>query len=136
MGAPAASVGNLIVQSSEPLSDEELKKKLVEICKQRELPYGYLVETLGPRTAPRLLYRVWAKDGHQELVRGAIFGDLDARSLRNNVIAAGKKLDVEDRTEPVPQSILSPALLFDELELKRADASKEKLPDYPAPATH
>ena len=72
----------------------------------------------------------------QELVRGAIFGDLDARSLRNNVIAAGKKLDVEDRTEPVPQSILSPALLFDELELKRADASKEKLPDYPAPATH
>jgi len=136
VGAPAASVGNLIVQSSEPLSDEELKKKLVEICKQRELPYGYLVETLGPRTAPRLLYRVWAKDGHQELVRGAIFGDLDARSLRNNVIAAGKKLDVEDRTEPVPQSILSPALLFDELELKRADASKEKLPDYPAPATH
>src|SRR5437868_3878824 len=51
VGAPAASVGNLIVQSSEPLSDEELKKKLVEICKQRELPYGYLVETLGPRMA-------------------------------------------------------------------------------------
>jgi predicted Zn-dependent protease len=136
VGAPTASVGNLIVQSSEPLSDEELKKKLVEICKQRELPYGYLVETLGPRMVPRLLYQVWAKDGHQELVRGAIFGDLDTRSLRNNVIAAGKKLEVEDRTEPVPHSILSPALLFDELELKRADASKEKLPDYPAPATH
>jgi len=41
---------------------------------------------------------------------------------------------VDSRLDPVPQSIASPALLFDELELKRADASKEKLPDYPPPA--
>jgi hypothetical protein len=30
-------------------------------------------------------------------------------------------------------SIVSPSVLFDELEVKRADNSKEKLPDYPAP---
>ncbi len=31
-------------------------------------------------------------------------------------------------------TIVSPSVLFDELEVKRADNSKEKLPDYPAPA--
>jgi len=31
------------------------------------------------------------------------------------------------------ETIISPSLLFDELEVKRADTSKDKLPDYPPP---
>jgi len=31
-------------------------------------------------------------------------------------------------------TIVSPSVLFDELEVKRADNTKEKPPDYPAPA--
>ena len=46
---------------------------------------------------PRLLYRIWTKDGHEELVRGAVFGDLDVRSLRSDLIAAGTVPAVEDR---------------------------------------
>ncbi len=80
-GPPTSSLGNLIVQSSEPLSRDELKKKLIDACKQRNLPYGYFVATLGPRLTPRLLYRVSTQDGHEELVRGAVFGDLDTRAL-------------------------------------------------------
>lgn len=133
-GAPTSSLGNLIVQSSDAVSDDELKKKLIEACRQRNLPYGYFVETLGPRLTPRLLYRISTKDGHQELVRGAAFGDLDTRALRNNIVAAGKEFDSEDRLDPVPQSVLSPALLFDELEVKRGDVAKQKLPEYPPPA--
>lgn len=133
-GPPTSSLGNLIVQSSEGLSKDELKKKLIEVCTQRNLPYGYYVETLGPRLIPRLLYRVSTKDGHEELVRGAVFGDLDTRSLRNDIVAAGKDFDSEDRLDPIPQSVLSPALLFDELEVKRGDVAKQKLPEYPPPA--
>jgi len=133
-GPPTSSLGNLIVQSSEGLSKDELKKKLIEVCTQRNLPYGYYVETLGPRLTPRLLYRVSTKDGHEELVRGAVFGDLDTRSLRNDIVAAGKDFDSEDRLDPIPQSVLSPALLFDELEVKRGDVAKQKLPEYPPPA--
>jgi hypothetical protein len=33
----------------------------------------------------------------------------------------------------LPQTIIAPSLLFDELEVKRADTTKEKLPEYPAP---
>ncbi len=133
-GPPTASVGNLIVQAAHPLSGEELRKKLLEACRQRNLPYGYLVETLGPGLTPRLLYRVWTKDGHEELVRGAIFGDLDTRALRNDIVAAGQDLDVETRLDPVPQSVVSPSLLFDELEVKRGDVARQKLPEYPPPA--
>jgi predicted Zn-dependent protease len=133
VGAPVPSIGNLIVQSSEALSDDELKQKLIALCRDRGLEYGYFVKTLGPSLSPRLLYRVYVKDGHEEVVRGAVFGDLDVRSLRSNIVAAGKSVTVENRLEPAIQSVASPALLFDELEVKRADASKEKLPEYPPP---
>jgi predicted Zn-dependent protease len=132
-GPPMSSLGNLIVQASDPFSGDELKRKLIEACKQRNLPYGYFVQTLGPRLTPRLLYRISTKDGHQELVRGAVFGDLDTRALRNNIVAAGKEIDSEDQLDPIPQSVVSPALLFDELEVKRGDTAKQKLPDYPPP---
>jgi TldD protein len=131
---PGPSLGNMIVRSSESSSPEELKKKLIEICQQRELPYGYYVETLGPQRVPRLIYKVWAKDGHEELVRGAIFGDLDTRTLRNDLIAAGNDVNVENHPLNIPHSVVNPSVLFDELEVKRANANKDKLPDYPAPA--
>jgi predicted Zn-dependent protease len=131
---PGPSLGNMIVRSSESLSPEELKKKLIELCQQRELPFGYYVETLGPQRTPRLLYKVWAKDGHEELVRGATFGDLDTRTLRNDLIAAGNDVNVENHPLNVPHSIVNPSILFDELEVKRANANKDKLPEYPTPA--
>jgi TldD protein len=133
-GGPAPSLGTMIVRASESLSPEELKKKLIEICQQRELPFGYYVETMGPQRAPRLLYKIWVKDGHEELVRGAVFGDLDTRSLRNDLIAAGNDVNVENHPLNIPYSIVTPSILFDELEVKRANANKDKLPDYPAPA--
>jgi TldD protein len=132
--SPGPSLGNMIVRASESSSPAELKKKLIELCQQRELPYGYYVETLGPQRTPRLLYKVWAKDGHEELVRGATFGDLDTRTLRNDLIAAGNDMNVENHPLNIPHSIVNPSILFDELEVKRANANKDKLPEYPAPA--
>ena len=133
MSSPGASLGNLIVQSSEPLSDAALKAKLIEMCKQRDLPYGYIARAIGQRNSPRLLYKLFVKDGHEELVRGAIFGDLDTRAMRNDIVAAGDKVAVENRPQAIPHSIASPSLLFDELEVKRINQNKEKLPEYPAP---
>jgi TldD protein len=67
-------------------------------------------------------------------VRGGVFGDLDVRSLRSDLIAAGTAPETDDRSEPVWFSVVSPALLFDELQVKRTQAAKQKLPEYPAPA--
>ena len=127
------SLGNLIVTASDPLSPADLKKKLLEICKQRDLPYCYYVETADPLMAPNLLYRIWVKDGHEELVRGAAFGDLDTRALRNDVVAAGNDPFAGNRLLNIPHSIVSPSILFDELEVKPANKNREKLPEYPPP---
>ena len=107
---------------------------LIDLCRKRDLPYGLYVETMGPQLQPRLLYRIWTQDAHEELVRGGVFGDLDVRSLRSDLIATGTALAVEDRSEPVWFSVASPALVFDELQVKRTQAAKQKLPEYPAPA--
>ncbi|HXX23053.1 MAG TPA: metallopeptidase TldD-related protein [Terriglobia bacterium] len=131
---PGPSLGNMVVSSSEAVTQEELKKKLLELCQQRDLPYGYYVETMGGVRTPPLLYKVWVKDGHEELVRGAVFGDLDARALRNDLVAAGSDMNIENRVLNVPHSIVTPSVLFDELEVKRQDIQKSKLPEYPAPA--
>ena len=132
--APLPRPGNLVLQSTDPQPDAGLKAKLIDLCRKRDLPYGLYVETMGPSLEPRLLYRIWTKDAHEELVRGGVFGDLDIRSLRGDLIAAGTAPAVEDRSEPVWFSVASPALLFDELQVKRTQSAKQKLPEYPAPA--
>ncbi len=131
---PEPEPGVLVIESSEPIPAADLKKKLIEIAKQHDLKYGYFVEAMGGKSSPRVLRRVWVNDGHEELVRGGLFGELDTRSLRSDVIAAGDDLQAANRMDTVSESIINPSLLFDELQVKRLDASKDKLPEYPAPA--
>jgi predicted Zn-dependent protease len=130
---PMASIGNLIVEPKQPLPAEELKKKLIEMCKQENKPYGYYVETLSGYD-PRLLYRVYVNDGHEELVRGAVFNELDTRTLRNDLVAAGDDPLVSNREGAIPTTVICPSILFDELEVKRTDKKNAKLPEYPPPA--
>ena len=130
---PIASIGNLIVQPKQPLPTEELKKKLIEMCRQENKPYGYYVETLSGYN-PRLLYRVYVNDGHEELVRGAVFNELDVRTLRNDLVAAGDDPLVSNREGAIPTTVICPSILFDELEVKRTDQKNAKLPEYPPPA--
>ncbi len=128
------NIGNLIVQSKQPLSPEQLKQKLLDICREENKAFGYYVETLGGTGyEPRLLYRVYEKDGHQELVRGAVFDELDTRALRNDLVAAGNDPLVGNREGAVPTTVISPSILFDDLEVKRTDAKNAKLPEYPPP---
>ena len=132
--AAGPNLGVLLLKSTEAQSPGDLKKKVIDMVKEQGKPYGYRVETLWqPGNTPRLLYRVYASDGHEELVRGAVFNELDTRALRTAVIGAGNDPLVSNRPGGVPTTVISPSLLFDELEVKRADTSKDKLPEYPPP---
>jgi TldD protein len=130
---PAPGVGVLVVKTSEAQSPAALRQRALQIVADQGLPYAYRVDTLGPGNTPRLLYRVYAKDGHEQLVRGAVFSELDVRAMRSDLIAAGDDPLVSNRSGGAPTTIISPSLLFGELEVKRADTSKDKLPEYPAP---
>jgi TldD protein len=129
---PSPNLGVLLLKSSEAQSPEALKKRVIQMITDQGKPYAYRVETLGPGNSPRLLYRVYP-DGHEELVRGAVFSELDVRALRSDLVAVGNDPLVSNRAGRVATTIISPSLLFDELEVKRADTSKDKLPDYPPP---
>ncbi len=130
---PQPHFGVLELQSNEAMTADALKQKLIQMCRDQGKDYGYRVETLGGLNSPRLLYRVWVKDGHEELVRGAVLGELDLRGLRNDLIAAGSDETASNRSGSVPATVISPSMLFDELELRRDDRAKSKLPEYPAP---
>jgi len=132
-GVPQPSIGSLFIRTAEPKPAAALRKQFLDMLREQQKPYGYFVETLGGLNTPRLLYRLYAQDGHEELVRGAVFSELDVRTLRNNLVAAGDDPLVGNRPGGTPTTVISPSILLDELEIKRADTSKDKLPEYPAP---
>lgn len=132
-GPPQPHFGVLELKGSESQTPEELKQKLIQMCRDQGKDYGYRIETLGGLSNPRLLYRIWVKDGREELVRGAQLAELDLRGLRNGLIAVGSDETASNRSGGVPTTVISPSLLFDELELRRDDRAKAKLPEYPAP---
>jgi TldD protein len=131
-GAPRPAIGVLKVTAKDGLSEDELNRKLLDQAKDRGLKNVYFVETLGGEFTPRLLYRV-SLDGKRELVRGATIDDLDQRSLRSGVEAVGKDLFVANNFGDVPQTVLAPALLLDDVTIRRANEKNDKLPFYPPP---
>ena len=56
--APTPNMGNLIVSSKQALSPDDIKKKLIEICRQENKPYGYRVETLAGYSPQASLPRI------------------------------------------------------------------------------
>ena len=130
-GAPRPTIGVLKITAKDGLSDEDLNRKLLDLAKDRGLKSVYYVETMGG-DRPRLLYRV-ALDGKRELVRGAALDDLDQRALRSSVEAAGKTLWVANSFAEVPETVIGPALLMNDVTVKRANDKNEKLPFYPPP---
>jgi TldD protein len=131
-GPARPQISVLNVTAHEGFSDADLNQKMLALAKDRGLKSVYFVETLGPEMTPRLLYRV-SIDGKRELVRGATLDDLDQRALRSGVVAAGKKPFIANYDGGVPETILAPALLFDDVTVKRANEKNDKLPFYPPP---
>ncbi len=133
IAGPAYPVpGVLKITARNGLTDDALQKKLLDLAKDRELNAVYFVETLGGPMVPRVVYRI-TPDGQRALVRGATLADLDLRALRSNVAAAGSALWVANYAGDISSTVLAPALLFDDLTLKRANEKNDKLPFYPAP---
>jgi hypothetical protein len=105
-GTYTAAISNLFVHTSESIPPAELKKKLTEMLRDRDKPYGIIVRKMDfpssapanelrrlmmgaaqsgstrPVSAPVLVYRVYP-DGREELVRGLRFRGLTARSFRD-----------------------------------------------------
>jgi hypothetical protein len=113
-GTVAAAISNLFVKASQTAPLTELKARLIQMCKDRDKPYGLLVRKLDfpysgstaelqtlqaasaqsggsvrPVSPPVLAYRVYP-DGREELVRGLRFKGFSTRSLRDILAASSE----------------------------------------------
>ncbi len=129
--AAQSHAGVIEVKATQELTSEQLHAKLLSLAKEQQRDV-YEVETLAGDLAPRLLYRV-SPDGKRTLVRGAVFDELDQRSLRSEIVAAGGKSYVAQTLQPLPQTTIVPELLFGDIAVKRATQEHAKLPYYPPP---
>jgi TldD protein len=130
--APHSRSGVVLIKADQSISKDELNKRLLTMAKEQNKDV-YAVETLGGELLPRLLYRVKA-DGTRQLVRGAVFDELDNRSLRSGIVAVGNDAYVSNSLGVIPQTIIAPSMLFDDIGVKRATLEQQKLPYYTPPA--
>jgi TldD protein len=132
----AAQTGNLFITAAEGKTDAELKAQLIKLCQLQDLEYGVFVKALDGDGNPALVYKVFAKDGREEPFRGATLGEITVRSLKNEILAAGKDAHVSNRISgrnfPIGYSVVAPSILLEELELKPPTGTQQK----PALLTH
>ena len=129
---PARSAAAVIVvKAVAPVPAAQLHQKLVGMAKEQGRDV-YEVETLGENLTPRLLYRVHP-DGTRQLIRGAVFDELDNRSLRSEIVAAGDDPYVNQTLGNLPETTIAPSLLFGDIGVKRATEEQQKLPYYTPP---
>ena len=129
--AAHSHAGVLIFKSNAPLTPQQMDARLLSMAKEQGRDV-YSVETLGGELAPRVLYLVHP-DGSRQLVRGATFDELDNRSLRSDIVAAGNDEHVANTLGPIPSTTIAPSLLFDDIGVKRATIEQQKLPYYAPP---
>ena len=148
--APMARMANLVVESSRRVSATELKKMLMAEARRQGKQYGLIIRDItGGNTnttsygyqafkgTPRLVYRVDAKTGAEELVRGVELVGTPLASV-NKVMATSDVVRVFNgycgaESGYVPVSTVAPSTLVGELELQRVARANERSPILPSP---
>lgn len=144
-----ARQGNLIVQSSRGIPLIDLKKKLIEMIKEKGKPYGLIFAdisggfTITQRTLmqafkviPLEVYRIYP-DGREELVRGVDIVGTPIASLET-IVETGDEYDVFNgycgaESGAVPVSAVAPAILVENIEIEKKHKGMEKEPIIPSP---
>jgi predicted Zn-dependent protease len=148
---PVSRQGNLIIESSLKVSNEELHKKLVEEIKRQGKPFGLRIDDIAggftftgrgqPQAfheEPLVVFKVYADGRPDELVRGVNIGGTPLISL-NKILATGDTMEVFNgycgaESGSVPVSAAAPAMLVSEMEVEKKETSTDKPPILPPPA--
>src|SRR5579862_8500684 len=150
--APVARQGNLIVTSTNTMTDAQLRAKLVELIKQQGKPFGLLIDDIAGgftftgrgnpqafQVQPLVVYKVFADGRPDELVRGVDIVGTPLVSL-TKIVATGDKDEIFNgycgaESGSVPVSAVAPAILISEMEVQKKQTSTDRPPILPPP-TH
>ncbi|MCO6436170.1 MAG: hypothetical protein J5J06_03690 [Phycisphaerae bacterium] len=136
-GDPEARIGCLFIEDTDGLAPEALRDELRTAAAEEGLDFGLRVATTqrggGRRLGnPMYVYKVNVDDGSEQLVRGMEFQPVQTRSLKR-LLAAGSQREVYNSVAGVTTSIVSPAVIFDELDLHKIEGEFDKPPILPSP---
>ena len=142
---------NLFVESSNQVSDAELRKMLIEEVKKQNKPYGlYFDQVTGGYTTtarrglqaftviPLVVYRVYADGRPDEMIRGVDIVGTPLASF-GKIVATSNRMDVFNgicgaESGNVPVSAIAPAILVSEIEIQRKERSQDRPPYLGRPA--
>lgn len=141
---PVSRQSNLIVETTQPYSEAELKKKLIEEAKKQHKIYGYYFKTVTSgftytgeggslnsfNVTPIEVYRIYVDGRKDELVRGV---DLIGTplSMFSNIMAAGNTYSTFTgvcgaESGWVPVSASSPMIFVNKIETQRRQKDNQQ----------
>lgn len=174
LGTPTPAISNLFLTGSEAVDPATLRQKFLALCRANHLPWCLVVRSMdNPALAatsrqdfeelmasmttgipngdrmPLVVYRIWANDGHEELVRGARLIGLTTRALRS-VAAVGDDLRAFNLMQNpgflgtalapfgaaangLPTTVVAPALLLEDVEVRGPHGGEQRPPLLPPP---
>jgi len=148
---PVSRQGNLLVESTNQLTNTQLRAKLVELAKQQGKAYGLLIDDIAGgftftgrgqpqafQVEPLVVYKVFTDGRPDELVRGVDIVGTPLAAL-TKIVATGDTPEVFNgycgaESGYVPVSAASPAILTSELEVQKKQSSTDRPPILPPPA--
>ena len=151
-GDPVSRQSNLIIETTRPYSEAELRKMLIEEAKKQGKEYGYYFKTVTSgftytgeggslnsfNVTPLEVYRVFVDGRPDQLVRGVdMIGT--PLSIFSNIEAAGDQPSVFTgmcgaESGWVPVTACSPTIYVNKIETQRRHQSRNLPPVLPAPA--
>ena len=149
---PVSRQSNLVIETSNPKTPEELRQLLIEEVKKQGKEYGYFFKevtsgftftgkgaTNSFNVTPLEVYKVFADGRPDQLVHGV---DLIGTplSMFSNIIYAGNDARVFTgmcgaESGSIPVTAISPTILVNKVETQRKAKSQDILPILPAPGT-
>ena len=148
---PVSRQGNLLVESTNQLTNTQLRAKLVELAKQQGKAFGLLIDDIAGgftftgrgqpqafQVEPLVVYKVFTDGRPDELVRGVDIVGTPLAAL-TKIVATGDTPEVFNgycgaESGYVPVSAASPAILTSELEVQKKQSSTDRPPILPPPA--
>ncbi len=148
---PESRQGNLIVESSNKVTNMRLRQMLIDEIKHQNKPYGLFFDDISGgftftgraqpqafHVEPLVVYRVYADGRPDELVRGVSIVGTPLVSLQK-IMATGDTTEVFNgycgaESGSVPVAAAAPPLLVSEMEVEKKQTSTDRPPILPPPA--